>query len=166
MSAYATPSQVQALIHAAYKSGFSADTAPTTTQLDALLLMVAAEINVHLGSVGFDVPVVTPATFAAWLGLVNAEGVAAIALKALAPGSQSSSNGGPVVPAYAFYEKRYQDALKMIDKRDLTFPGVSVGNAVLSSTYLMDNPDNDPLTDGFTSGQQPRFSIGSNLREF
>ncbi len=145
-------------------AGFSAATAPTADYIANLINEVSSDIDMALGSVGYSIPATTPSEFVLWCGQLCADGVAAIALKSLAPGQIYSPNGGPVTPAYAYYQKLYDDRIKGILNRDLVWPGAPMGNASLPSTYLTDNPSNNPFDDGFTWGQQPEFSIRPILR--
>lgn len=77
----------------AAQGGFHAGSTPTNIEVDTLIEGVSAEIDVHLGSGGYTIPVTTPATFLTWLGLVCCYGVAAEVLKIFAPESVASENG-------------------------------------------------------------------------
>jgi hypothetical protein len=156
---------VQGLVARAFTAGFGVSTTPTSTQVDTFRTQIAAELDMHLGSVGYVVPVVD-ATFAVWLSLAESEGVAAMVLKAFAPESVVSENGGPVIPAYAFWELRYRASLKAIDDRKISSETAATTGTNLARTYLTDNPTNNPFEDGSTEGQQPLASMGSALREF
>lgn len=147
-------------------AGFTTTTYPTETQLTELILETSAEIDMALGSVGYTIPVTTPASAVSWLKAICNYGAAAEALKSAFPESIQSTNGGPIVPAYAFWEKRYQDALAMIRSREMVLAGAPMANGSLAETYLTDNPDNDPFNDGFEDGQQPIFSTLESLRPF
>lgn len=162
---YATNTQVQGLVGRSFASGFSASTVPTDTQVDTFRSMIYGEVNMHLSAVGYVTPISTPTDFTAWLSLVEGEGVAAMVLKAFAPESVVSDSGGPVIPAYAFWESRYKAALKAIDDRTVDSESAAMTGG-LARAYLTDYPDNDPWQDGATDGQQPIASMSSNLREF
>lgn len=162
---YATNAMVQGLVGRAFTGGFSTTTTPTTAQVDTFRTMISGEIDMHLGAVGYVTPVTTPTAFTDWLSLVESEGTAAMVLKAFAPESIVSDNGGPVVPAYSFWESRYKAALKAIDERKVTSETAAMTGG-LARTYLTDYPDNNPFDDGSTDGQQPIASMGSSLREF
>jgi hypothetical protein len=165
--AYCSLAQVQELMAGVgQNAAFSGSTAPKDTQVTDMMAGVAAEIDMHLSSVGYTVPATTPAEFVVWLAQVNADGAVARVLKSAFPNSIVSQNGGPVIPAYAYYEKKYQDALRAIDERTVSPAGASVGSAMLARTYLTDNPLNtgNDGADGFQDadwGQadQPAFSM-------
>ncbi len=147
-------------------AGFTTTTIPTELQLLAFIEETSAEIDMALGSVGYVTPVTTPASAVTWLKAVCNYGVAAEALKAAFPESVQSSNGGPVIPAYAYWEKRYQDALALIREGSMSLPDAPTTGAQDAQTYLTDNPDNNPFEDGTSEGQQPIFSLYESLRPF
>lgn len=163
---YSTNAMVLGMVARVFAGGFASDTTPTSAQVDTFRTQIAAEIDMHLGGVGYVTPATSPATFTAWLSLVESEGVSAMVLKSFAPESIVSDNGGPVVPAYAFWESRYKAALKAIDDRTIVGVGAAITETGLAASYLYDNPDNDPFTDDSTDGQQPLASMSSRLREF
>lgn len=163
---YTDEAGVTKLVSRLYPNGFPSQTAPDTIQLLALIDEHSAEIDMVLGTVGYTTPVTTPASAVTWLKLVCEYGVAAAAIKSAFPETIQSNNGGPAIPAYAFWEKRYQDALKALRERTITLPGVVMSGSQNAQTYLTDNPTNDPFNDGFETGQQPVFSTLESLREF
>lgn len=150
---YTTVSKVQSLQAAINKNAaFSVSTAPTIVQVQQFIDGISAEIDMHLGSAGYSIPATTPASFVTWLDQANQYGAIAMVLKAEFPETQGGTNGNPIIPAWSFWEKRYQDALTDIDKRVIVVPGASMGNITLPSTYLTDNPTNPGPdgSDGFT----------------
>lgn len=140
---YTTASSVQALMARLHLNvAFSTGTTPTLAQVNTMITDIAAEIDVHLASKGYTVPITTPAYLLTWAGDLNSWGAAAIALKAYAPEQTQVQNGGPVIPAYAFYEKKYQDALKLIDSGELTIAAAEAASPVVGpSSYFTLNPD-------------------------
>lgn len=168
---YTSLSSVQALMaRINANAAFSASTAPTSTQITVMLADISAEIDMTLASVGYTVPIVTAGTFLTYLGLVCQYGVVAEVLKSAFPESQSSPNGGPVIPTYAFWEKRYQDALTKLGSRAIVAPDAGMANGSQARNYLTDNPDNAGAdeADGFEGegwgvNQQPIMSMN---REF
>lgn len=157
MSAYCTVDRIQNLMA---RHELRDGTKPNPTQIEAIIEDASAEVEMYLASSGYDVPVTAPANFLAWVGLVVQYGSLAAVLKSMFPEAQTAGdNGAPVIPAYAFWEKRYQGAIKMILDRKISIPGAGMGNATLARNYLTDNPDNDPTQDGDTYGQQPYFSM-------
>lgn len=169
---YTSLASVQALMARINENAaFSGSTAPTSTQITTMIADLSAEIDMHLASAGYVTPVASPATAVTWLGLVCQYGVVAEVLKAMFPESQQSSGGGPVVPAYAFWENRYQKALTLIDSRTMAMPGVDRGDgSILPSSYLSENPNNGGLdgSDGvqgsnWGEGGQPVFGMSQRF---
>ena len=73
--AYCTTTEINNLMPK-YPTG--AATTPTTTQAEAIIDQIAAEIDLVLESQGYTVPVTTPTTFVNALKAVNAYGAAAL----------------------------------------------------------------------------------------
>lgn len=119
----------------------TSSTKPTTTQTSLIISDISNEIDVALSSQGVTVPVTAPSFFVDWLGLLNGYGAAAAVLKSMFPDSQGAAES----PAYAFWEKRYQDGLKSL--RDGTgIPTDVIGATsgyVAPSTYFTNNPDTE-----------------------
>lgn len=160
---YATTVTVQG---AMAKFVISGSTQPTSTQVQAMIDGIAAEINSHLASVGYTVPVTTPDYFLAYLGELNTWGAVASVLKSMFP----SATGPAETPAYAFWEKRYQAGLTDIDKRVITSPTSPMSSDSLARSYLTDYPANSGADghDGFTGpafglGDQPVFAMGQEF---
>lgn len=135
---------------------------PNPAQVQSMVDGIAAEINVHLASSGYTVPVTTPDYFLAFLGELNAWGAVASTLKSMFP----AATGPAETPAYAFWEKRYQSGLSDIDNRVIVSPTSPMGNDSLARSYLTDNPTNCGTdgSDGFAGdgwgvGSQPTFSM-------
>ena len=78
------------------------------------------------------------------------------------------SDGGPgTSPHGALLWKQYQQGLDSLKNGRGIDPAVAVGGTEpLAETYLTNNPDNDPYTDGFADGEQPVFSMTRQLRDF
>lgn len=105
---------------------------------------VSAEIDSALVALGYGVPVTEPTWFMNRLRSLCSDGAAAITLKASFP----DAKGPGEQPAYAYYEKRYQNGLKQLNA------GAHPKKAELGTadTYLTQNPDLDvPLN---TSARQ------------
>lgn len=137
---YASPDDVQRLIARVPNIG-SAST-PNAGQITEIIADVSAEVEIHLLSAGFGVPAAAPSSFLRWVGLVVQEGTAAIVLKSAYPESMQAANGGPVIPAYAYYEKKYQDSLKLIDSGNLSVIAAEDDELrVGPSSYFTRNPD-------------------------
>jgi hypothetical protein len=136
--AYAAIADVQRLIA---QWPLSNTSTPTTAQATAITDDTAAEIDARLASVGVTVPVTAPASFLRALALLNGYGAAAAILKSMLPGA----TGPDETPAYAFWEKRYQDGLAALISGDGTIPPDVIGSSssVLPSTYLTENPDTE-----------------------
>ncbi len=149
--AYADIADVNGLIA---KFPPSATSAPTTTQATALITEIDNEVNVALSSVGVTVPVTAPAYFLGWLGLVVSYGAAAAILKSMFP----ASSGPAETPAYSFWEKRYQEALKQIRSGDAIPDEITAGGLYAApSTYFTRNPDEEEDLGGIA---EPPFKAG------
>lgn len=131
---------------------------PDAAQVAEIIEDVSAEVDIHLLSAGFVSPATTPTSFVRWLGLVTQEGAAAIILKSAYPETMSNANGGPVIPAYAYYEKKYQDSLKLIDSRNLNIATAEDGETVVGpSSYFTLNPDTEETLGDIA---EPAFKMG------
>lgn len=154
---YASPHDVQRLIARVPNIGSSS--MPNSGQVTEIIADVSAEVEIHLLSAGFTIPAGLPSSFLRWVGLIVQEGTAAIVLKSAYPESMQAANGGPVVPAYAYYEKKYQDALKLIDSGNLNIADAQNGDPVVGpSSYFTRNPDVEE-----TLGEiaEPPFKMGA-----
>lgn len=137
MPAYATLADVQG---SGAQIVLNATSKPTDTQAQKIIDDTAAEINVRLGGAGYAVPVVTPTEAVQWLGFVNVYGALAAILKSKFP----DATGEGDTPAYAFWEKRYQDALDDISNGVISFPTTPTGTGhITPSTYFTRNPDEE-----------------------
>lgn len=135
--AYADLDDVQGLIA---KWPVGTTTTPTIDQATAIIGDVSYEIDAALSANGIAVPITTPAWFTGWLSLANQYGAAAAILKSMFPGQ----SGPDETPAYAFWESRYQKALKGIKDGSLIPPGLATNEATVApSTYLTRNPDTE-----------------------
>lgn len=137
---YTTPEDVQRLI--ARVPNIGSTSKPDAAQTTEIIADVSAEVEIHLLSAGFTIPAGAPSSFLRWVGLVVQEGTAAIVLKSAYPETMQAANGGPVIPAYAYYEKKYQDALKLIDSGNLNVLDAEAGEPIIGpSSYFTRNPD-------------------------
>ena len=107
----------------------------TPDQVDEFIADVDAEINGVLVRLGYTVPVMSPVWFIARLRSLSSDGSAAIALKALF----SDAVGPGAAPAYAFYERRYREGLKLL--KEGTHPNASGVTTV--ATYFTERPSED-----------------------
>jgi len=130
--AYATVANVQGRIA---RHVLTASTPVTTTQVGEFIDDIDAEINGVLIKLGYAVPVSEPAWFMTRLRALSSDGSAAITLKSLFP--EATGPGGS--PAYAFYDKRYRDGIKML--LDGAHPKAS--SSAVASTYFTENPDEE-----------------------
>ena len=146
--AYSTVDQVRSRM-AQFSIGTS--TKPTTAQVTTFLDEIDSEINVILTGHGIETPVTTPADFVTWLSNVAANGVTALVLKSMFP----NTVGPGETPAWAFFEKRYQDALKMLREG-----GVIPGADSQASTYFTRNPVTEEDLGGIS---EPLFRIGHSF---
>lgn len=129
----------------------SVSSTPTTPQATTILTDISNEIDTRLSGRGILVPVTTPTSFVRALALLNAYGSAAAVLKSMFPGAV----GPGETPAYAFWEKRYQDGLANIVE---LIPVDAVVNAawIEPSTYLTRNPN---VEESLGDIAEPLFSM-------
>ena len=155
---YASETDIEAII--AQSGDVGAGTAPNTTQVASILDQVAGEMNACLSARSIPVPFVSDgsgaqAAFATYLLAVNAWGAAAQVLKSRYP----DTVGPDETPAYAYWEKKYQQALAAL-KGGFTIPStvtsaVDAGANVAPTTYNVQAPDDDI---DLGSRAQPAFS--------
>jgi len=101
---------------------FSATTIPTTTEVEAFIDDIAAQINVALEQAGYTVPVATATNAAAhaYLVSVNSMGAAALILATqpaeayVEPGDESPAQG-----RRQYYQSRLREAIKLIGEQKL-----------------------------------------------
>lgn len=136
---------------------FDEQTKPTETQIDDIIVDTSAEIDIVLATAGYAVP--PTGTLLAYVAVLCGYGVAAQVLKSAFPESTQSQNGGPVIPAYAFWEKRYQDGLKLLLTGDLIDPDAPISGSEASvrpSTYNTRNPD---VEEAVGTIAEPMFTV-------
>ena len=145
---YATNTDVNGILgaHAA-----TSTTNPTITQLDVMIVDISNQIDTVLKSQGVvTVPVTSSAdsTFAAFLVGVNKWGAAAEFLKGLFP----EATGPGENPAFAFWQKKYDDTIKMWVDAGITSPSQGIPPDLLGgpgdtdpSTYFTRNPDEEEV---------------------
>ena len=137
MATYVEVSDVQAIISA---FDIGRGSSPTRLEADQIVIDTDAEINSVLDSAGLAVPVTTPSYFVGWLEAINKYGAAAAILKSMFP----DAAGVGETPAYAFWEARYRNALKLFAKGEGIPDSATKGGSNLNpSTYLTRNPDED-----------------------
>lgn len=138
---YAATADIQARVA---QFTISATSKPTTTQVGLIQGDISHDINVALGSKGITTPFADDGSeFYDWLGAVEAWGTTAELLKSMFP----NATGPAETPAYAYYEKRYQAAIKGILDGSL-IPSTVSTSALRASTYFTRNPDsNEDLGD-------------------
>jgi hypothetical protein len=87
------------------KQTYSASSTPTQTQVEQFITDIAVEIDNVLQSLGYAIPVTTPANFVNHLKQVNANGAAALADMAMFPDSpEGTSPYGKQL--YSIYQKQ------------------------------------------------------------
>lgn len=149
--AYAIEADLQELIA---QFPLSASSKPTDAQATLIINDTSDEINARLSAAGVATPVATPASFLRALALLNAYGAAAAVLKSMFPDAVGPGD----TPAYAFWEKRYQDGLLAIANGSMVPAAVAANvDSVMPSTYLTRNPDSEEDT-GIIA--EPLFKIG------
>lgn len=156
MASYANTDDVNVLMG---PHRISETTKLNLTDLQKLLANVDADINTRLVAFGVSVvPVVDPA-FKLYLKTIETWSAAAQAFKiqfpeAVGPGEQ---------PAYAYWEKRYQEALKMLTSVGSgLIPEDLMGTTGQASSYFTRNPDEEEEL-GDLAGR-PHFTV-DNLQE-
>ncbi len=135
--AYATITQLQGLLA---KFTLSTTTTPTTAQATEILSQVSQEVDVALASKGVAPPVASPSYFVDWLEHVNCYGAAAQVLKSAFPGSRGQAEE----PAYAYWQKLYDQSMKGIKDGSMLPPGLTANDSyVAPSTYFTRNQDEE-----------------------
>lgn len=150
MSAYSTVGKCAGRM--AQYGGLSASTHPTVDEATDILEDIASQINAVLASKGLSVPVTAPAQFVTFLGAVNTWGAVAEILKSRFP----DATGPGETPAYALFERRYQDALKGLADGSLIPSDVGRSEAAKPSTYFTRNPDTD---EDLGANAEPLFTM-------
>lgn len=151
MATYVEVSDVKAII-AAFDVG--RETNPDRLEADTIVIDTDAEINSVLDAAGLSVPVTTPSHFVDWLKALNKYGAAAAILKSMFP----DAAGPGETPAYAFWEARYRNALKMFAKGQGIPDSATKGGGDLNpSTYLTRNPD---VEEDLGDIAEPRAKMG------
>lgn len=126
---YATLAETQQLIS---KWTLGATTTPTATQAQAIVDEISYEVDAKLAAGNVStIPVTEPAYFLGYLKLVNMYGAAAAILKSMFP----ASVGAGETPAWAFWESRYQKALKALEDGSALPPGVTTSVRISPSSY-------------------------------
>jgi len=134
-----------------------ASTKPTTTQATSFVDEIDAEINVLLEKHSVTTPVTSPAAFLTWLGNVSANGATATVLKSMFP----DATGPGETPAYSFFEKRYQDALKELRAGDVIPASLLESEDDAGpSTYFTRNPVDEEDLGGIS---EPYFKSGHSF---
>jgi len=151
--AYCTIEDVQIF---AAKFPLSASTTPTSTQVETLIDLTAAQIDSVLLSKGYTVPVTTPAAFVESLRLLNAQGAEAMALMAQFPGGASKDS----TPQYQAMLDLYQAGLEALRNGEMPSSlGKSATSGGMGSLYTSPSTNKSTYPD-------PIFSINSSGREF
>jgi hypothetical protein len=128
---------------------------PTGTQVNTMIVDIAALMDARLNAIGFTVPITNAPISLALLKIINALGAAAMAEEAIYEGSATTD----VRPKYVDLWKRYEAEMKRIEVNRLllsdatwtevtsTYP--TPGNL---TSYHQENPSAD--------GLEPRFEMG------
>lgn len=136
--AYAVLADVQALLP---KFTLNDSSTPTATQVEGMITDVAGEVDAVLSSQGLTVPVAEPASFLAFLGLLNALGAAALAAAGMFPSdAQAGPAGTPLAP---FLQSRYKGGLDRLAKGQGIPEGVPRSGSVTMRGYLDQHPDEE-----------------------
>lgn len=121
-------------------STITEDTTPDIADVGRMIDGVSSEIDSRLSQQGIAVPVTGPLWFMDMLRSIAADGATALALRSMYP----DTRGPGETPAFAYFEKRYQDALKGFADGSTIPPGLATGGAnILSSNYFTRNPDEE-----------------------
>lgn len=152
--AYAVIADVQDLVA---QFTIDANSKPSVSQATTILNDTSDEINARLAARGLTTPVTSPASFLRALALLNAYGAAAAVLKSMFP----AAVGPNETPAYAFWEKRYQDGLAAIGDGSMIPPdAASNANVIDPSTYFTRNPDTEEPIGAIA---EPMFKMGKTF---
>jgi len=136
--AYAALADVQALLP---KWNIDANSTPTATQVEQFITDVAGEVDAILSSQGLTVPVTEPASFLAWLGLLNALGAGALAAAGMFPGSAQAGPEG--TPLASFLQARYKVGLdRLVKGTGIPEAAVRTSNVTMRG-YLDQHPDEE-----------------------
>ena len=139
-------------------SAIDATSTASSDQVERFLGDCAAEINAALSVRGVAVPVTTPLWYLDDLRSINADGATALTLRAIYP----DTRGPGEVPAYAYFQKRYEMALAMIKDGSTVPAGLPAGaGRTFSSNYFTRNPQEEE-TLGDLEGE-PLFKIGQRF---
>ena len=124
------------------KRTYSATSTPTTTQVSALIDQVAVEIDAVLESLGYMVPITTPANLVLFLKYVNAYGAAYLAEAGMFPETAEPGE----TAHWQMLKKVYDNYMKMLldGKIPPSLEGGTLGNDVASFYTEMADQDDFP----------------------
>jgi len=134
---YCTLEDVQALNP---KRSYSSSTTPNATQVNALIDLVAVEIDSILQAQGYTVPVTTPSNFVNALKYVNAYGAAALAEAGMFP---ETTDPGQTAH-WQMLNKKYEGWLEQLRKGEIPSslsPGTSSADVASYYTQMGDKDD-------------------------
>ncbi len=147
--AYASLSDIQALNP---KRTHDATSTPSSTQVTALMVQVAVEIDAVLEAQGYTVPVTTPTNFVAVLKAINAYGAAALAELGMFP--ETSEMGS--TPHWKALNDKYNEWMKSLRAGEIP-PDLGISTAAQKvGGYYTDVADQDDYPD-------PIFTIGKEF---
>lgn len=150
---YCTLSDVQTLNP---ERTYDATTAPTTTQVNALITQIAVEIDAVLQAKGYTIPVTSPDNFVDFLKYVNAYGAAALADKGMFPASSDIGQ----TQHWKELMTIYQGWMKDLKEGKATPSSLSKSSAsVALGSYYTEMDDQDDWPD-------PAFRIRSEDKDF
>ena len=118
---------------------YSATSKPTATQVNSIMDLIAADIDVILGAKGYTTPVTTPDAFLNWLKLLNAYGAAAEVEASMFPETVEKGS----TPHSMDLLKKYEKRLTMLKSGEVTPISIS-GNDVSSFYHVMSDQDEFP----------------------
>jgi hypothetical protein len=117
----------------------SIDTIVTVAEVDALRTETAAQIDAVLASLNVTLPITPGHALLAYLGAVESWGVTAQALKMMFP----EAVGPGESPAWAFWQKKYDDALLMLRDGVGVYQDLSDIEEMVASSYFTNNPETE-----------------------
>jgi len=132
----------------------TAKTVPSLVEAEAIHDGVSAEIDAAMAGAGFTVPITEPPALVSWLAAIESWGTTAELLKvrfqdASGPGSEAS---------WAFFERRYQDAMKRLWAGDML--DEVAGASVAPASWYTRNPDGE---EDLGDGVDPAITVGMEL---
>lgn len=134
-----------------------ANSKPTENEAISMIRDVSLEIDAVLGGIGLATPATAPPEFVVSLKLLNQYGATARILRSMFP----DAAGPGETPAYAFWERNYDDGIKALKKGEGIPSGVATtASLVKPQTYLTRNPDKEETLGDIA---EPFFKAGKEF---